>query len=282
MSTPLLSVCLITYNHENYIRQAIEGVLMQQVNFNWELIIADDFSTDGTRAILKEYQQQHPNHIRLILQQKNVGAAQNWFDLMKTPQSKYIAYFEGDDYWIDPNKLQKQVDFLEQNQNFTLCHSDVRLVDIHNKTIENHPLKYWNATNPILDYRFAIFTPIAFSCTSVFRNVVSFDRLSKKVQAGDWMLWVLLTLKGNAKYFDEKFSVYRQGSGVSTTSVWHKDFHYRALFLLKQTSIRNNFSQNKWLAKGILYYALSQMAKVFRVKKLIYIAQKIKYTPQCA
>jgi len=70
MPTPLLSVCLITYNHENYIRQAVEGVLMQQVNFDWELIIADDFSTDGTRAILQEYQQKFPDRIRLILQQK--------------------------------------------------------------------------------------------------------------------------------------------------------------------------------------------------------------------
>ncbi|WP_309640367.1 glycosyltransferase [Flavobacterium sp.] len=277
MPTPLLSVCLITYNHEKYIRQAIEGVLMQKVNFDWELIIADDFSTDGTRAILQEYQQQHPNHIRLILQEKNVGAAQNWFDLMKTPTSKYIAYFEGDDHWIDDCKLQKQVDFLEQNPTFTLCHSDVQVVDIAGKSIENHPLKYWNAKHPILDYRFAIFTPIAFSCTSVFSNVVSFDKLSKNVKAGDWMLWILLTLKGNAQYFDQKFSAYRIGSGVSDSSVWHKDFHYRVLFLLQQMSIKNSFSKNKWLLKGSVYFMLFQWSKITRIRKFIYLADQIKY-----
>ena len=277
MQTPLLSVCLITYNHEKYIRQAIEGVVCQKVDFEWELIIADDFSTDGTRTILKEYQEKYPNQIRLILQEKNVGPAQNWLDLMNTPKSKYIAYFEGDDYWIDENKLQKQVDFLEQNPSFTLCHSNVKVINLEGETIDNHQLKNWNKINPILDYRFAIFTPIAFSCTSVFRNIVSFNKLSKKVKAGDWMLWILLTLKGNAKYFDEKFSIYRVGSGISGTSIWHKDFHYRVLFLFHQLSLKNSFSKNKWLIKGIVYFILFQISKITRIKKFIYIAEKIKY-----
>ncbi len=277
MQTPLLSVCLITYNHEKYIRQAIEGVVCQKVDFEWELIIADDFSTDSTRTILKEYQEKYPNQIRLILQEKNVGPAQNWLDLMNAPKSKYIAYFEGDDYWIDDNKLQKQVDFLEQNPSFTLCHSNVKVINLEGEVNDNHQLKNWNSKNSILDYRFAIFTPIAFSCTSVFRNVVSFNKLSKKVKAGDWMLWILLTLKGNAKYFDEKFSIYRVGSGISGTSIWHKDFHYRVFFLFDQLSINNSFSKNKWLIKGIVYFILFQISKITRIKKFIYMAEKIKY-----
>lgn len=116
MKAPLLSVCLITYNHEDFIRQAIDGVLMQIVNFDWELIIADDCSTDSTRAIILEYKEKYPDFIKLILQEKNVGAAKNWMDLITTPKSKYIAYFEGDDYWTDPLKLQKQVDCLGQNE----------------------------------------------------------------------------------------------------------------------------------------------------------------------
>lgn len=279
MPTPLLSVCLITYNHAKYIRRGIEGVLMQKTDFDWELIIADDCSTDGTRDILNEYQQKYPDKIRLILQEKNVGAAQNWFQLMKTPKSKYIAYFEGDDHWIDDTKLQKQVDFLEQNPDFSLCHSAVEVIDLEGNIVPNHPLKFWNAKTDILDYRTAIFSPIAFSCTSVFRNVISFDQLSKNVKAGDWMLWLLLTMKGKAKFFSDKFSVYRQGSGVSSQSIWYKDFHYRALFLLRQISFSNSFSQNRWLLKGILYYALVQKGKIFRIKKLIHIAENIKYIP---
>ncbi|MBA3704787.1 MAG: glycosyltransferase, partial [Bacteroidetes bacterium] len=112
---------MITYNHVNYIRQAIEGVLMQNVDFTWELIIADDCSTDGTREILLEYKRKYPDFIKLILQEKNVGPRQNWFDLINAPLSKYIAYFEGDDYWTDPLKLQKQVTFLESNSNYSFC-----------------------------------------------------------------------------------------------------------------------------------------------------------------
>ena len=118
---PLLSVCLITYNHFKYIKQAIDGVLMQKVDFSWELIIADDFSTDGTREILLEYKKKYPQFITLILQEKNVGAAQNWLDLITSPKSKYIAYLEGDDYWTDENKLQKQIDFLEENEGYSGC-----------------------------------------------------------------------------------------------------------------------------------------------------------------
>ena len=107
MDQPLLAVCLITYNHKTFIQEALEGVLMQKVDFPFKIIIADDYSTDGTRDILLQYKERYPDLITLILQQKNVGAAQNWIDLITAPKSKYIACFEGDDYWTDENKLQK-------------------------------------------------------------------------------------------------------------------------------------------------------------------------------
>ncbi|GHU81665.1 glycosyl transferase [Bacteroidia bacterium] len=121
MDSTILSVCLITYNHVNYIQQSIEGILMQKVNFRWKLIIADDFSTDGTREVIQEYKNKYPDFLTLILQKRNVGALKNWIDLISYPQSKYIVYFEGDDYWTDPHKLQKQVDFLEANPEYSLC-----------------------------------------------------------------------------------------------------------------------------------------------------------------
>src|SRR6187402_2860382 len=119
--SPLVSVCLITYNHKEYIVQAIESVLMQKTSFGWELIVADDYSTDGTRDILLEYQKQYPELITLILQEHNVGPAKNWMTLMEKPRTKYIAYFEGDDYWTDPLKLQKQVNVLEKNDELAIA-----------------------------------------------------------------------------------------------------------------------------------------------------------------
>ena len=277
MNTPLLSVCLITYNHENYIRQAIEGVLMQKVDFDWELIIADDCSTDRTREIVLEYKNKYPDFIKLILQEKNVGPAKNWIDLIKAPKSKYIAYFEGDDYWIDPLKLQKQVHFLENNQEYNLCHSDVNIIDQHGRVNENTSMKLWNYKNDHLDYQFSIFYPIAFSCTAVFRNINVGNKCQKKIISGDWMLWILLTLKGNAKFIDEKLAVYRTGVGVSNNIIWHKNFGYRTLFLLNQLSFHISFKKNYWLLRGGIYFFLIYISRIFNITLIAKIANKFNF-----
>lgn len=117
---PLLSIVTITYNHEPYIRKCIEGVLMQQVNFPIEFIIAEDCSTDGTLTICKEYSEKYPDLIKLITSENNVGATANERRAMKAAKGKYIAFCEGDDYWTDPLKLQKQVDFLEEHPEYSV------------------------------------------------------------------------------------------------------------------------------------------------------------------
>lgn len=137
MKTPLLSVCIITYNHEKYIRDAIESVLMQKVNFEFDIIIADDNSSDNTRKIILEYKEKYPNRFHLIFQKKNVGAARNWLDLIYFPKSKYIGYLEGDDYWTDQYKLQKQVDFLELNNDYNIIWSNYSMVTENNQVKAN-------------------------------------------------------------------------------------------------------------------------------------------------
>ncbi|MBO7467830.1 MAG: glycosyltransferase family 2 protein [Bacteroidaceae bacterium] len=118
---PLVSVITITYNHAPYIAKCIEGVLMQKVDFPMEFIIADDCSTDGTREICEKYAKKNPNLIRLILTEKNVGAVENEQRAFKAAKGKYIATCEGDDYWTSSFKLQKQVDFLEANPDYSVC-----------------------------------------------------------------------------------------------------------------------------------------------------------------
>ncbi|NCC99035.1 MAG: glycosyltransferase [Bacteroidia bacterium] len=120
MKEKLLSVVTITYNHEPFIAKTIEGVLMQQVNFPIELIIAEDCSTDGTRAICQRYAEQYPDLIRLITSESNVGAVANERRAILAARGKYIAFCEGDDYWTDPLKLQKQVDFLELHPEYSV------------------------------------------------------------------------------------------------------------------------------------------------------------------
>ena len=121
MVSPLLSVVTLTYNHEPYIAQCIEGVLAQKTSFPIEYIIADDCSTDGTRAICEEYAKNNPDIIRLISSSANVGAVENEQRAFLAAKGKYIATCEGDDYWTDPLKLQKQVDFLESHPEYSVC-----------------------------------------------------------------------------------------------------------------------------------------------------------------
>lgn len=214
MDIPLLSVCLITYNHVNFIKQAIDGVLMQKVDFAWELIIADDFSTDGTREILLEYKNKYPDFIKLILQEKNVGSAQNFIDLITVPISKYITYFDGDDYWIDPLKLQKQVDFLEANPDFAICFHKVEILEnnqIKNDYITNVP----HQVSTIVDLAKGNFI---HSPSCVFKNNISkiLGPNFSKSPLGDYYVHIMNAQYGDIFCIDEIMAVYR----VHEKSIW--------------------------------------------------------------
>src|SRR5690554_2607359 len=117
----MVSVVMPTYNHEKYIRQAIEGVLMQETDFLFELIIIEDCSVDDTKKIALEYAEKHPEIINVLGAEKNLGITDNYFRAMGAITGKYIAICEGDDYWTDPLKLQKQVNFMETNPDCSLC-----------------------------------------------------------------------------------------------------------------------------------------------------------------
>jgi glycosyltransferase involved in cell wall biosynthesis len=213
MSEPIVSVCLITYNHAKYIAQAIESVLMQQTNFEWELVIADDFSTDGTREIIKEYKTKYPNRIKLILQEENVGANKNWIDLLSYPKSKYIAYFEGDDYWIDKNKLQLQVDFLECNSDFGMVHTGYKRLISKNNTFSRFYTKQ-PSTSSIFEFLLTNLNCIATLTvcfkTSLFVNYINeVDPLNKTWKLGDLPLWLFISKSNKVKFFKKKTCVYR-------------------------------------------------------------------------
>jgi glycosyltransferase involved in cell wall biosynthesis len=221
MKQPLLSVCLITYNQARYVAQAIEGVLMQKVDFDWELIIADDFSTDETREILLKYKEENPALIHLILQEKNVGPAKNWNDLITAPRGKYIAYFEGDDYWTDPNKLQRQVDFLEAHTECSICFHKVKTIDDQGNDVGD----IYGIDNgfpeitTIKDLARKNYIP---SVSTVFRNLPFIKNLPKwlfELPMGDWPLLLLAAEKGRIGFIDHSMAIYRKHSHGTWSSV---------------------------------------------------------------
>ena len=121
----MVSVFVMTYNHKEFISQALDGILMQQVNFDYEIVVGEDCSTDRTREIVVEYAKRHPDKFVLLLHEKNIGAIANQMAVLKACTGKYIALCEGDDYWTDPLKLQKQVAILEKDPETGLCYTDV-------------------------------------------------------------------------------------------------------------------------------------------------------------
>lgn len=209
--TPLLTVCIITYNHAGYIKQALNGVLAQKTNFPFSILVADDFSTDGTRDILLSYKEKYPESISLILQEKNVGPAQNWVDLITAPQSKYIAYLEGDDYWIDNNKLQKQVDFLERNADHSFCFHQALRIHEQSSAYDVYPQNKLRS----FDAR-AFFKMITIPMGSiVYRKEVPIQVI-KNHSHGDFLMLCSLLSYGKAYFFPEVMSVYRvHANGVS-------------------------------------------------------------------
>lgn len=129
VTNPLVSVCLITYNHVDFIKEAIESILEQEAIFNWNIIIADDCSNDGTTEIVKQFAANFPHKIQLILQNINVGLHANFIDLFTAPTSKYVAFLDGDDIWSDRHRLSKQVDFLEANPNIGMIYGKYSLMN---------------------------------------------------------------------------------------------------------------------------------------------------------
>lgn len=138
ISKPVVSICCATYNHENYIAEALDGFLMQKIDFSFEVIVRDDASSDKTAAIIKEYEAKYPKIIKPIYEKENTySKGIKPFGVILTKAiGKYIAMCDGDDYWTDPSKLQKQVDFLENNPDYVISGHDAVFTDKKGKIIE--------------------------------------------------------------------------------------------------------------------------------------------------
>ena len=137
----ILSVCVRTHNQERFIAEALDSVLMQRTNFDFEMIISDDASSDGTVNILQEYQNVHPDKIRLLLSEKNIGGPENLKRVIEASNAKYITCLDGDDFYTDEYKLQKQVDFLETHPEYAACFHNTWYADEngHLKGLFNRP-----------------------------------------------------------------------------------------------------------------------------------------------
>jgi glycosyltransferase involved in cell wall biosynthesis len=211
-----VSICMITYNHEKYLKQAIDGVLMQKTNFDFELVIANDNSPDNTKLIVEDYITSHPNghKIKFLNNTVNMGMMPNFTNAISNCNGKYIALCEGDDYWTDENKLQKQFDFLEKNKKFSICFHKVN-IDNQGTISEDTITKKVPAKTTIKKLAKGNYI---HTCSVMYRNNL-FDQFPDyfyKAPVGDYFLHLLNSRHGNIYCINEIMANYR----VHDTSYW--------------------------------------------------------------
>lgn len=215
MEKPFLSIVMLTYGHEKFIQQSIEGVFQQKTNFIVELIIANDNSPDETDDIVKSVISNAPSNIQINYKRHstNLGMMRNFIWALKEAKGKYVAICEGDDYWIDSLKLQKQVDFLEANADFA--------VHCHNFKTQNGSIvraeSHFDTLNPATEMTISDLSKnnIIPTLTAVFRNQeLLFPDWTLQSPLGDIILFLQVVKNGKIKYLNEKMAVYRQNVGV--------------------------------------------------------------------
>lgn len=300
----LVSVCCITYNQENYIRDALDGFLKQKVNFNYEIIVHDDASTDNTPKILKEYEEKYPNKIKVLYEEENQFRKGKKVGVLtySNAKGKYVAICEGDDYWIDENKLQLQVDYMEKNPECSLIFHNAKIIDMYNNKEEIF-VPYTKYAKQHLkkdgNYNVGELELLGFIPTASFmfkkENLEKIPDWFEKCYVGDWPLKLIMTSFGYAHYIDKVMSVYRRNANgsmtVSNVKRENEDIEGKLEILRKKEFFINHiddFTKHKYhdiFEMRLLQYETERMLYTGREKEIIkkgytkYIlpGQKIKY-----
>jgi glycosyltransferase involved in cell wall biosynthesis len=257
---PVLSMVCISYNHAAFIAQTLTGFLQQRTHFPFEIICYDDCSTDNSREIVTDFQQRYPSLIKTIFPDENQRSKgfKPFIDFV-LPQCKgaYIARCEGDDYWVDPDKVEKQVSFLQQHPQYVLATHDIHTVDEHNQLI---------STGHLADFYKKDFNSKALRCgwagpvtqSILFRNVLkSFPPEFRKTYLGDAFLASLLGQYGDAKYMaDIKPSMYRiHSGGVFSPLALSDKFDMQAYSFF-------------WMYKYYKRIGMDEEARIYKLKSL--------------
>lgn len=214
--TPLVSVCIFTYNHSKYIVQCVESVLMQNTSFPFEIIIGEDYSTDGARAICLNYADRYPEKIRMPDRGKNLGLCENYYTTLKEAKGKYIALLDGDDYWLDPLKLQKQFDYLEKEPAKNIVFHQVLRI---NEVKDTMDLFVKNVKNsyPYSD----VLDKWLMATGAVFFRAAAMDYPGFLLHSPNFDLAIQMIVNRGGQesgYINEMMSVYRINAGSNTNN----------------------------------------------------------------
>lgn len=212
---PKLTVITTTYNQEKYIRSALDGIVMQETDFPFVAYICDDGSTDSTKKILKQYAKKYSNIIIPIFNKQNVGAMDNFVNTLSLAKTEYVALCDGDDYWTDNKKLQKQIDFLDNNKEYSICfHSTKIFFEDGSKSDEIYPREFKKSSNldDLLKDSFIPANTVVYRWRFNNKKCLK-DVFPKNIVPGDYYVHLLHAQKGKIGFIKETMSCYRRHSG---------------------------------------------------------------------
>jgi glycosyltransferase involved in cell wall biosynthesis len=221
---PLLSVRLMTYNQAPFIAKTMESIMMQRTAYPVEVVVGDDFSSDGTLDIIRSFNDSNSIKIKILersegdeywQKRRRYGRLCNFVDIMENCRGDYIALLDGDDYWTSPHKLQRQADFLADHPECSMCFHPVQVID---ETGEKATFVYPSGSGEkAFDFFNLLKENFIRSCSVMYRRYDDFEfpEWFRKVKFGDWPLHLLMASRGRIGFIDEVMSVYRvHGDGV--------------------------------------------------------------------
>ena len=257
-----LSVAMITYNHERFIAQALESVLEQQVNFEYEIVVGEDCSTDRTREILMDFHRRYPGRIVPLVRERNVGAMENFKQTLGACRGKYLAILEGDDYWKLRDKLQRQVDFLDAHPDFALCCSRTEMVG------EDGADAVWIWPSRAAGaYGLADLLAENFiaTCSVLYRwgSVGALPAWFHKMKLGDWPLHALVARTGKIELMDDVMAVYRMHPGGIWSSLSERNRLSATIQMLRELDRQLEFGYTRIIRRTIarLYSGMAMIAR---------------------
>ncbi len=257
-----VSVLMVTYNHERFIAQALASVLAQRVNFDYEIVVGEDCSTDGTRDIVMEFYRRNPKRIVPLLRSHNLGGAQNFMAALASCHGQYVASLEGDDYWTHEDKLQRQVDFLDAHPDYAMCCHRAQVLDeMGGGRAGVFPL-HRAGSYAIEDLLTVCFVA---TCTPVYRRalVSPLPDWYSETELGDWALFALLAEHGKIELMDEIMAVYRVHSGGIWSSQVAASQIRQRMRMLTALDKRLEFKHSNAIRLGIarLYFEMAYYAR---------------------
>lgn len=233
MKKPVVSVLLITYNQQDFIAQAIESVLMQKVNFPYEIIIGEDLGPDNTRVICEEYARKVESgesivdsnkvSIKVLPREKNLGVAGNWCDCAQHAQGKYLMMLDGDDYWTDPNKMQMQVDFMGMHPECVICHTGNDILYMNTGTVKHsdkHDVPEGMILQDVMSGREQFTSSTMCLRAATVKQYIPFEvYVNEDFPCEDWPTFAVLSAYGEIRYLPQSTTVYRVGQASVTSEV---------------------------------------------------------------